>query len=340
MQAETTAVDSALPDLATNDRSAGTTATAPSARRARDLVVDLGTLLRPGQWPKTLLVVPLPLIGAAGWTLAGVGRVVAAVVAFLIASGLVYVVNDITDRHRDRQHPGKRGRPIASGRVPVGLAWAYAVVLAAVLAALIAGWPLDRSWPVLLYLALNLAYSRGLKHVPLLDVFIVSTGFLLRLAAGYVALGDLVSRWLLVAVLALCLMLSLGKRRSELLTTSAAHRPALAGYSVSFVDQLLLLNAALTFMSYALYLAEAPQEHGGVRIMLLSLPIALFALCRYLQAVLMHRGGADPVRTLFRDRALVACFLLWAVLIAADLWQLHLSGGHLVAGPAWPGWSR
>ncbi|WP_306215217.1 UbiA prenyltransferase family protein [Actinoplanes sp. RD1] len=308
--------------------------------RTRGLVRALVGLLRPGQWAKTFLVVPLPLLGAASWTAAGAGRVALAVAAFVLASGLVYVVNDISDRHRDREHPVKRHRPIASGRVPVGLAWAYAVVLAAGLGALLAGWPLGRSWPVLVYLALNLAYTRGLKHVPLVDVFIVSSGFLLRLAAGYVALGDLVSRWLLVAVLSLCLLLSLGKRRNELLTVGAEHRPALAGYTVSFVDQLVLLNAALTFMAYALYLAEAPESDTTVRVMLLSLPIALFALCRYLQAVLLHRGGGDPIRTLFRDRVLVACFLVWAALFVADLWQAHRTGTVHTAGALWPGWSR
>ncbi|HCT76848.1 MAG TPA: hypothetical protein DGT23_09720 [Micromonosporaceae bacterium] len=157
------------------------------------------------------------------------GRMGLMVAAFIVASSMVYVVNDIADRKRDRLHPDKRHRPIASGEVSVAAATALAAALAVPLVALIGVLTLQDAWPVLLYLALNAAYSWKLKHFPLLDVFTVATGFVLRLVGGYEATGDPIAEWLLFCVLALCLVLILGKRRHELAAGGAGHRPALSG---------------------------------------------------------------------------------------------------------------
>ncbi len=278
---------------------------------------DLVTLVRPQHWLKNLLVVALPLIDAPGWTWGEIRRVGWAVIVFTVAASLVYVVNDTTDRHRDRVHPTKRLRPVASGRVSPRAAVVLAGGLAVLLGALLSSLPYRTWWPVLLYLALNGAYSRWLKHIPLLDVITVALGFQLRLAAGYVAIGQRFSTWLPVCLLGLCLLLVLGKRRSELTAAGASHRPALRGYSLPYLDQLLGLTAALVTAAFFAYLrTEAPLDTFRVAAVLLSAPLAALALFRYLQVVIVRDGGGDPVRVLVHDRVMVLNGLVWAAVLA------------------------
>jgi 4-hydroxybenzoate polyprenyltransferase len=289
---------------------------APAARPGQ--LRDLVTLLRPHQWLKNLLVVPLPLIDASTWTLSGVWRLCWAVAVFILASALVYVGNDAADRNRDRAHPVKRLRPIASGRVSLPAAGALAVLLAVALAALLSTQPYTDWWPVLTYLVLNVAYSRGLKHVPLLDVITVALGFELRLAQGYVAIGQGFSTWLPVCVLGLCLLLILGKRRNEMTAGGDRHRPALRGYSVPYLDQLLGLTAALVCAAFLMYVhTEAPLYPYRTAATLASAPFAMLALFRYLQVVIVRDGGGDPVRSLVRDPVMAVNALLWTVVLGS-----------------------
>lgn len=268
-------------------------------------------LLRPGQWAKNILVVPLALLGAP-WHPAAAGRVGLATAAFILASSLVYVLNDIADRQRDRLHPVKRRRPIASGQVSIAAAWTVVCVLIGPLAALAALLTLRDSWPLLAYLGLNAAYSWKLKHIPLLDVFTVATGFVLRLLGGYEATGRPLAGWLVLCVLALCLVLVLGKRRHELSTGGTGHRPALNGYSAHFLDHLLVLCSVLTVVTYLLFLRT---ETFFDPLALLTAPCALFALFRYLQIVFVRSEGGNPVRILLRDPVMIANSTLWAGLL-------------------------
>ncbi len=291
----------------------------------RRAAADLLTLTRPGQWAKNLLVVPLPLLDTFQWGLPGLGRVAWAVVVFTLASSLVYVGNDVADRHRDREHPLKGSRPIASGRVSVAGAWFFATILLVCLLALLAAQPAALWWPVLAYIALNVAYSRKLKHLPLFDVSTVAAGFALRLVQGYVALGEPVSGWLVVAVFALCLLLIVGKRRHELLTHGARHRPALRGYTVALTDHLLVLNAVVMVTAALQYLStEAPIQPYGTAALILSTPFVMFGLARYLQVVLVRDGGGDPVKALLTDRVLLGAGLLWTGLISGLITLAHL----------------
>ncbi|WP_064741873.1 UbiA prenyltransferase family protein [Hamadaea tsunoensis] len=285
-------------------------------RRGR--LADLINLVRPRQWSKNAVVVPLALLDAPDWSARAFTRIGWAVLVFTIAASLVYVVNDIADRHRDAEHPVKRHRPLASGRVGVGLAWAYAVLLGALLVGGLAVEPLTLGWPALAYVALNLAYSTWLKHLPMVDVFVIAGGFLLRLVIGDLAAGSHVSGWLTVSVLALCLLLILGKRRTEILASTTEHRPALRGYTVQLADYLILLSAGLTGVAFLLYLrTEAPIGGYATAAMLVSAPFALFCLFRYLQNLLIRHTGGDPAAALFGDRVLVTSSLLWMVPLVA-----------------------
>ena len=255
----------------------------------------------------------LPLLDPAllGWS--NLGRVALAVLAFTLASAAVYVINDIADRERDRVHLTKRERPIASGRVSLLTAGVVVVLLFAAELTVI-GSAVNLWWPLLAYLAVNVAYSFLLKHVPLVDLFTVAFGFVLRLVQGYVVLSAPPSGWLTICVLGVCLLLVLGKRRHELKAGGAEHRPSLAGYNENLLDQLLVLTAAITLITYQLFVYTFSVTA------LLTVPFALFALFRYLQVVLVNAGGGSPVRVLLRDRVM---------LINAVLWLLVYEGGLL-----------
>ncbi|HVQ94849.1 MAG TPA: UbiA prenyltransferase family protein [Mycobacteriales bacterium] len=302
---------------------------APLVRR-RGRLASLAALARPGQWTKCLLAVPLALLDSPTWSLPATARVAWAVLAFVLASSVVYVINDIGDREIDRRHPVKRLRPIAADQVTVRAAGWFAAGLALALAAVLAAASAIAWWPLFAYLVLNIVYSRWLKHIPLLDVFAVASGFVLRAVQGYVASGIPMSEWLLICVFSACLLLSLGKRRHELIATGGAHRPALTGYSVPLLDQLITLCAALTLTTCLLYLGtDAPPISGGRIVLLVSVPCALFAVFRYLQTLWLEGGGGNPVGALVGDPVMVATFAVWTV--AAGLAALTDSHPALVS---------
>jgi 4-hydroxybenzoate polyprenyltransferase len=271
-------------------------------------------LCRPAHWTKNLLILlpvavalgPVPLVPVA-WS----------VLEFTLASSLVYIGNDLADRHRDRLHPVKQHRPIASGLVSAPAAAALGLALAGALGAAIAFGP-AAYWPVPAYLALNAAYTAGLKHVPLVEVGVVAAGYLLRIGQGFLAIRHPPDSWLLLSVFCCCALLVLGKRRHELLHAGPGHRPALRGYSVGYLDALLQLACCLTVISGLLFVRESPFfGDDGQAAMLVSAPLALFAISRYLQAVVVHGDGGDPVRVLLHDRPLVITSLLWGLALGA-----------------------
>lgn len=296
-------------------------ATRALPRWATGVAADLVRLARPIQWSKNALAIPLALAAGAQWSGANVLRVAWAVVVFCLASSLVYIINDIADRELDRGHPRKRTRPIASGRIPPATARVFAATLAVVLSLAMVAGPSIPWWPLYAYVALNLAYSRWLKHVPLLDMCVVSAGFGLRALQGYAATAAVVSGWMLVAVLAACLTLIAGKRRHEFVTAGPVHRPALRGYNLALIDQLLTINAVLATIALLLYARfDAPVADLRIALCIVVAPLALFGLFRYLQSVLVRQQGEDPVRTLLSDRVLVVdAVLLAAVLVATTV---------------------
>ncbi|MFY1632108.1 UbiA prenyltransferase family protein [Solwaraspora sp. WMMB335] len=316
-------------EVAAEPTPAAGTSTATVAGRPGRLArtgADLLNLVRPAQWPKNLLAVPLALLDTPAWSVATLARIGWAVLLFTMASALVYVVNDVADRRLDRRHPSKRTRPVASGRISPTGAWLFAAALAGLLVAGVAVGPTFAWWPLAAYLVLNLAYSRWLKHVPLLDICVVATGFVLRVVLGYTATGGPVSVWLLTAVFATCLVLILGKRRQELAADGAAHRPALRGYNLNLADQLLTVNATVAVTGFLLYLnSDAPVGVHRNALLLAAVPLTLFGISRYLQAVLVRRGGGDPVRTVLRDRLIIVTAMLLAGVVGVAL----LAANHL-----------
>jgi 4-hydroxybenzoate polyprenyltransferase len=282
--------------------------------------------LRPRQWTKNGLL----FIGFAftinqrdeAFEPTLVARTVAAFVCFCALSSAGYLLNDVVDIEADRQHPTKRLRPIAAGHVPIPLALALGVALAAL--GLIGTFILGTLLGVLAlaYVLLTAVYSTTLKHLVLLDIFGLAGGFVLRAAAGAVAIDVPISPWLYIATLLGALLIALGKRRAELQTLgveATAHRRNLDTYSIEFIDQLILVISSAVLMTYAQYTFTAPNLPAN-HSMMLTIPVIMYGLFRYLFLVRRGEAGGAPEELLFRDRPLLLAVVLWALLAVALLY--------------------
>jgi decaprenyl-phosphate phosphoribosyltransferase len=281
-------------------------------------------LLRPAQWPKNLVVALAPVIDGSLWQWRNLLAVAFGVLLFTGAASVVYIANDLADRDRDRAHPIKRSRPLASGAVRPAGAIVLAAVLGTALVAVMVLRPGPLDVPVLVYFALNVVYSRALKHVPPLDVFVLAAGFVLRVACGALAVHDPLSPWLMLSVLSVALLLGLGKRRREMTLVGSAdgaavqHRPALRGYSRQLIDSLIPVAGAVAIVGYmSVMSAEVTGRPYGWLTVAVSTPLVMFGLARYLQLLVVGDGGGDPVRTLMTDRPLVVVGFLWLLCFAA-----------------------
>ena len=280
---------------------------------------DYWRALRPRHWMRNALIL-VPLISSgrflepAAWM-----RSAIVMAAFSLLSSCVYLFNDVADRDRDRIHSRKRLRPIAAGRIGSKPALALATALAA--AAFLLAWQLHS--PAVLatlaaYAACNLAYSWGAKQIVLTDVFLVASGFLLRVLAGAYAIAVQVSPWLFVVTLFLSLAISLVKRRAEVTSLSgeaAQHRAVLGQYSILLLDQLISISTAAGMFSYALYTFHSPHSNY----LMLTLPFFIYASFRYLYLAYEKGMGESPEEILLHDRPFQINLVLYAVSALAIL---------------------
>jgi 4-hydroxybenzoate polyprenyltransferase len=266
-------------------------------------------LMRPHQWLKNVFVFA-GLIFSHTWNNGPlVHRILLAFAAFCCASSLVYILNDWRDRASDALHPTKSKRPLASGVVSVEAA----LVLAGLL--FIIGLWLALGNNVLLmllglYIALNLAYSWGLKHVPVVDVSIIASGFMLRLLAGTLAVDIPPSRWLLLTGLFIALFLGFSKRKAESFHDTANQRSVMAHYPSALLDTYMAATMMATATTYSLYATsfEAQAQHGDR--LVYTVPVVIFGLLRYTYQV--HQGrGEDVSRDLLRDPWILLAMVAW-----------------------------
>ncbi len=293
----------------------------PATPPGRSLGRALFVSARPRQWVKNAFVLA-PLAFARPDGVAALGRVAAVLVAFCLAASGLYLINDVADRDRDRLHPRKRFRPIASGELPAGTAMSAAAVLLVSAAALglVGGWKAGALLGA--YIAMTCAYSAGLKHVIVLDVMIIASGFLLRVAAGAFAAGLPPSEWLLVCTGFLALFLGFGKRRQELRSLgadAASHRPNLSGYSPAVLDQFLVVATTGAILGFALYAITSPagRLHPGLA---LGIPFVVFAMLRYLLLIETTEIVGSPEEVLLSDRPIQIAVVLWGLVSAAAVY--------------------
>jgi 4-hydroxybenzoate polyprenyltransferase len=287
--------------------------------------------LRPRQWSKNLFVFAGLIFSQSLFT----PLVWPALGAFLIfcgLSGAIYVFNDLADVEKDRLHPTKRNRPIAGGTLAAPTAAVLGVVL--LVGSLGAAFRLSVPFGLVAaaYAILLVAYSLWLKHLVILDVLTVAAGFVLRAVAGAAAIAVEISGWLVICTILVALFLALGKRRHEYRTLrgeAAAHRPILAEYSESFLDQMVAVVTASTVTAYALYtMSPETVAKFHTRLLPVTLPFVLYGIFRYLYLLYRRELGGNPSDLLLNDRAL---------LVNTALWMLALL--VIIYGPEWgPTW--
>ncbi len=281
------------------------------------LMLSLVRLTRPHQWLKNVFVFAGLMFSQSWGDGPLVARILLTFAAFCCVSSAVYILNDWRDRASDALHPTKFKRPLASGAVSVPMALSLAGVL------FMAGALLAVNNRVLLlllglYVVLNLAYSWGLKHVPVVDVSIIATGFMLRLLAGTLAVGIPPSRWLLLTGLFIALFLGFSKRKAESFHDAQRQRAVMEGYPASLLDTFMATTMTATILTYSLYATspESQMQHGER--LVYTVPVVIFGLLRY--AYQVHQGrGEDVSRDLLRDP--------W-IMLALGAWLLIFLGAH------------
>lgn len=287
-------------------------------RPARSVIFAAIEAMRPLQWSKNLLLFAgilfaAELTDAQRWL-----EVFAAFIAYCAASSAAYLVNDVRDVAADRLHPVKRYRPIARGDLAPKTALtlgAALLVLAVALAALLGP---ESLLLVLAFVGLQSAYTLRLKQLVLLDVFAIAALFVIRAAAGALAVDVLISPWLLVCTALLALFLGLSKRHAELRLVRADETPGrqvLSDYSIELVNQLVSVAAASTIIAYSLYTFTAHES----RAMMLTIPFVLYGVFRYLLLIDRDGRGEEPENVLVTDKPLILAVVLWALTAVAIL---------------------
>ena len=297
--------------------------------------LDILKALRPNQWTKNALVLAAFFFALGDRTQSvdiatGLWVAVSAFVLFCLTSSGVYLVNDILDREADRQHPVKKYRPIASGRVPVRTAWSAAAVLIA--GSCVVSWLLCPAFgmAVTAYALLQTAYSMRLKRVAMADILAIAAGFVLRAIAGAVAVGVVISPWLLLCTFLLALFLALCKRRHEKLLaeeTSHGHRPSLAGYDTRVLDQLIAIVSASTVVCYAIYtLSPETVQKFGTSKLGFTIPLVMFGIFRYLDLAYRHNRGDRPEKILLTDVPILVNLALYTLTVVVIFLAARLPG--------------
>jgi 4-hydroxybenzoate polyprenyltransferase len=280
---------------------------------------DILRLVRPSQWTKNLVVFAAPVFANRIFELPVLIRSLMAFVTFCLASSVVYILNDWRDREADRLHPAKKNRPLASGVVSPSQAFAIAVLLMAVVVLLVALLRRRFFILVLAYFVMNLGYSFYFKKMVILDILLISIGFILRAISGGIAIDVEISSWLLLCTFFLSLFLILSKRRNEIVSLgdqAVPHRKILADYSVNLLDQMIAIVTGLTIIAYSLYtLSPTTVQHFGTENLVYTVPFVVYGLFKYLHIVYKKDLGGKPEEILLRDRYIQFSILGWIVCV-------------------------
>ncbi|HAV77445.1 MAG TPA: decaprenyl-phosphate phosphoribosyltransferase [Anaerolineae bacterium] len=284
------------------------------------MIKHLIKAMRPRQWTKNSFVFFALIFDKQLFLREPFLKTLGGFILFCLISSAVYLFNDLADIEADRKHPEKKRRPLASGKLPVNAAMTAAFVLAAL--SIILGYFLTPAFAVIIviYFIVNLLYSNWLKHVPILDVLIVSSGFVLRVAAGVTLITvERFSPWLYMITTLFSLYIGFGKRRAEmnLLEKGAgSHRRVLDGYTIPLLDQYITIVSGMTIVTYSLYTFFAdnlPENHT----MMLTIPFVVYGIFRYLQLIQTGNAAGAPDEVALKDRPLQVTVLLWGLAVIA-----------------------
>jgi 4-hydroxybenzoate polyprenyltransferase len=304
------------------DRAAATVT--PLRRERSSVLRDVWKLMRPTQWSKNTVIFAALIFSKHLFNPGDVATVSAAFLCFCVMASGAYVMNDLRDSERDRQHPLKSLRPLPSGRVRRSTATMLAGGLMAAGIGGAACLGLGFAGLACFYLALQFAYTFWLKEAVILDVMAIATGFVIRAVAGGVVIAVPISQWLIICTFLLALFLGFSKRRHELILLEARatdHRASLREYSPYFLDQMIAVVTASTVVAYAIYTASPEvREKLGTENLYLTIPFVLFGIFRYLYLVHQREEGGNPTQLLLTDRPLLLDVLLWIATAALLLY--------------------
>lgn len=295
------------------------------------ILLDFIKLLRIKHWIKNFFVFGGLLFSLNLLNLSYLGKSLLVFIAFCLISSFVYILNDIFDRERDRAHPVKRKRPLASGKIPLASAIFVALLILTTSLALAYLININTFLIILIYALMNVLYTLYLKNKVILDVMIIAAGFVLRVLAGISAIEVPVSNWILLTTLSVSLFLGFGKRRNELLImdeNSHSHRPVLEHYSVQLLNYLIIISITLTIVTYALYSIDNQIiEKLGTDRLIFTVPFVIFGLFRYMYVIFINKGGGDPADVVLKDGFIIADVLLWILAIVGILYSKQLLAG-------------
>ena len=289
------------------------------------MIVGLVRTMRPKQWVKNVFVFAPLIFDVKLFNLYYLARTVAGFVLLCLVSGAVYVINDLADVDKDRQHPKKRNRPLASGALSTGVAKVAGAAI--LLVALPLGYLLTPAFGAIMtgYVLIQIAYSFWLKNVVIIDVMLIAAGFVLRVASGVPLVdAERFSPWLYICMTLLALLIGFGKRRHELILlkeNANAHRQSLEDYNLPLLDHAINIVTASTLLAYALYTFSAtnlPPNHT----MMLTIPFVLYAIFRYLYLIYVKETGGAPEEIVLSDRPLQATVVLWGLSVIVVMYFL------------------
>ncbi len=271
--------------------------------------------MRPAQWTKNLFVFAALIFARRFFSPRDLALTLGAFLVFCVVSGAFYIFNDIKDCEEDRAHPKKCLRPIAHGDLGKGQAMAASIILTVI--GLVAAFLLHRNffYAVVIYLALQLAYSLKLKHVVILDVFVIAAGFVVRVVAGGLVIDVPISSWLLICTTLLALLLAMGKRRHELILLedkAIHHRAILKEYSAYLLDQMIAVVTASTLIAYCLYtISPETVAKFGTEHLIWTAAFVLYGIFRYLYLIHQKGKGGSPEELIIQDKPLLFNIVLW-----------------------------
>jgi 4-hydroxybenzoate polyprenyltransferase len=288
-----------------------------------NMIKSIIKTMRPKQWLKNGFIFAALIFDKQFLSLQPLLTTIAGFFLLSIGASAVYFINDLADLEQDRLHPKKRYRPMASGALPLSVGRVMAAIL--LIVALGAGFALNTAFGIVIsiYLIMNFFYSFWLKHVPIIDVLVLASGFVLRVGAGVALITvERFSPWLYVCTSLLALFIGLGKRRSELVLLAEGantHRRVFDHYTVPFLDQLIIIVSSTTIIAYSLYTFSAenlPNNH----LMMLTIPFVIYGIFRYLYLVNIEDAGGAPEELVFSDWPLLITIFLWGVTSAGILY--------------------
>jgi len=289
------------------------------------VVKEIFKSMRPQQWIKNFFIFAAIIFSQNIFNLPLLLKTIIAFVSFCLLSSSLYILNDLKDLEEDKLHPLKSKRPLASGRLKKSTAFLSFIVLSTL--SLILAITLNRYFFMiaLVYFFLQVAYSVRLKHVVILDVFVIATGFLIRVVAGGLAIEVTISSWFLICTILLALFLAISKRRHELVLledSASDHRPILEEYNPYLLDQMIAVVTASTLVAYCLYtISEETVAKFGTTKLIFTVPFVLYGIFRYLYLIHQKTEGGSPEVLIIKDRPLLIDIFLW---IASAILILYL----------------